>query len=103
MIMVVAEILALGNNDGITGNATSICASSDALKTFTYNCDKVTGSCRAESDCCAVSASDQCFSTILSSSLKATQEEDMRIYQTNRTVLSFSPGIIRQHHHAKLL
>lgn len=92
------EILDLDNNDGITGDASGICSGAQRLTAFSYSCDKVecSGPC-CHSECCAPSASDDCFSVLVSSSLQAKNEEVLRAYQVNRTISSFNPRIIRQH------
>jgi hypothetical protein len=102
LLLVGLEILDLGNNEGITGDASGICSNSKLLATFAYDglCGKIqcTDPFCCHPECCTATASDQCFSVLISSSLQSKNEELLREYQTNRTISSFSPSIIRQQH-----
>lgn len=93
-----SEIVGLSGNDGITGDASDICSSSNHLTTFSYSCDLVScsGPC-CHSECCSPSASNDCFSVLISSSVEAKNDGAVRVYQANRTISDFSPSIIRHH------
>ena len=96
------EILALDDNDAITGDATGICESANKLTTFAYGCEQVTctGPC-CHSECCGaggdMSTDDtaECFSTLLFANLQPKDEEELHAYQTDRIYYAFSPSIIQ--------
>ncbi|CAB9518987.1 serine threonine-protein kinase BRI1-like [Seminavis robusta] len=97
------EILAVDNN-AVIGHAADICENAANLHTFTYGCAQVVchGAC-CHSECCSPDAvqndrSDECFGSLLSTSLQTLYEEETHSYQANRTILSFSPNLILRDH-----